>query len=187
MDTQKFRILIFAGTAALCALCAYQWREEALKNDSLREAGLAIDELKEKLAKSENNLRGLASDIAFFKEQIILARTDAEAMSLRARNAEDENARLTANADRLAENIKTLERAVKERDAVIADADAKLKQLSVNADEVATRFNALAEQHNLLVAELNETREKLAQSYAALDETRRRLYKALGRPLPKEN
>jgi chromosome segregation ATPase len=184
MNSRFLATLNLIGVVALAGLCGYQWKQEMQLNRRID--GLLVDKenLETKVSEQEKTIKGLRDDLKYF--QGLYAATQEELTEVRAAlvKSEKENARLSAECEQLKANIETWKAAVKERDEHIAEANERLKEYAGKINEGVLKYNDLAQKHNEVVELVNTRQKELAQAYKDLDETRRKLYKALGQKVP---
>ncbi|MDR2512784.1 MAG: hypothetical protein LBD01_03175 [Puniceicoccales bacterium] len=176
--------LNLTGVLVLAVFCALQWQREAANTREIN----ALLKTKHDNEITIRELRGttasLERDLAQFKQHYADTSAELEKCEASLRDAKRDNARLTQDCEQLKDNIKVWEAAVKERDQRIVEAISRLKEFSEQLQASIIRYNDLATKYNALVARENKTRQDLAQAYKDLNTTRRKLYQALGRPLP---
>ncbi|MDR2862313.1 MAG: hypothetical protein LBV54_00335 [Puniceicoccales bacterium] len=179
-------ILNLLGVILLGTLCGYQWKNESRLMLEVNGLLQVKDGNEKQIAAHEKTIAGQAGDITLFKSQLSATREELAQTTKTLRAAERDNARLTQDCEQLKANIEIWKEAVKDRDEHIAEANERIKDLVERVNEGVLKYNELAKKHNDLVALVNTTREQLAQAYKDLDDTRRKLYKALGQKVPDE-
>ncbi|MDR1497326.1 MAG: hypothetical protein LBS59_02750 [Puniceicoccales bacterium] len=179
-------LLNLVGALVLAGFCAVQWHGELLLRRQV-EGLLQTKAANEKeIAGHKQTIDGLSADLAHFKQYFADTKEQLSATQKVLRKVETDNARLNADCVQLRENIKVWEQAVKERDEHLAELNSRLKDFAERLNDSIRRHNELARRHNEVVGLLNTTRQQLAQAYKDLDEARRKLYKALGVPIPEK-
>ncbi|MDR3228905.1 MAG: hypothetical protein LBT53_05795 [Puniceicoccales bacterium] len=179
------------GVLVLAGICAWQWRGEALL---LQEVACLRDTVAERdtqIGKQENAIEGISSDRDFFRGQFAETEIELAATNATLEAARREKIRMDGEIERQREIVKQLHisleswrQAVDGRDKQLAEANKILREAAEAQNDAVRRHNELATRHNELVKLLNESRKALAQSYRDLDDARRKLYRALGQPLP---
>ena len=177
MTTRTLTRINLAGIALLTLLNALQWWTAHCLNQQINTLQQTRAANEKQIERQEKTIAGLNDDLERHRSHLATLRAALQ-------NAEHENKALAADNAQLRANNEIWKQAVQERDEQLQQAAAHIKALNETLAERVRQYNELARTYNERVADLNTTRQKLADAYKELDEARRQLYKALGKPLP---
>lgn len=150
------------GVTALAILCVIQWsanRRVNLEASTLEKTRL---DLTAKVAEHEKTIKGQASDLDTFREQLSLATTSLKETETKLTKAGRENIQLETEREQLKSSITNWAAAVTARDERIKEANDRLKQLGEDLNASIRKFNELAETHGKLVKDWNDQQARLA-------------------------
>jgi uncharacterized coiled-coil DUF342 family protein len=154
----------FAGILALAILCAFQWQANRTANlEVIRLEKIGLQQASN-LAEKEKTLKGSASDLESFRQQ--LAQTHAELKDLEPKlaTATHENLQLVSERDALKKSLTNWVSAVSARDERLRSANLQFEQLSADRNQTVSKFNELAEKYNSVVKDLGMARSQLSRT-----------------------
>ncbi len=159
------------GVLALAVLCVLQWHMNRQLNLDLNAVERARQEQSARLDEQHKKLKGGASDLDEFREQ--LAHTTAAMKEAEAKlfALDRQVKQLTSERDQLKSSVTNWAAAVAARDAQLKNAVAELQQLANDRNAAVLKFNEVATKQNESVKELDRrTREfnTLVEKYNAL-------------------
>lgn len=170
--------LNLVGVLVLAVLCVVQWRVNRRLNLELNAAETTRQQQAARMDDQEKRLRGGASDLDGFREQLARAATARAEAEARLTLVERAARQLTNERDQLKTSVTNWAAAVTARDEQLKKAAAELGQFAAERNAAVAKFNELAakqnasvkeferrlQEHNAQVLELNtRTREFNAQ------------------------
>lgn len=155
------QILNFLGVLVLVWLCTFQWKD----NGRLHAAGEDLERTRQeqaaKIAEQEKALQGYQADVDDLREK--LSKSDANLKQTQGKLATETTERnqiaaardqLTAERDQLKAAIEKWSAAVAQRDEVIKGAGEQVQKSQAERNEAVTRFNDLVTKYNATVKDL---------------------------------
>lgn len=161
-----WQFLNFLGVAVLAVICAVQWRRDGLLNQDVNRLEKTRLEQTAKIAEQEKTARGLADDLAGFKEQLTRVQRESEENRKKLQETERENHLLTDAREQLQASITNWEAAVTLRDDRLKTANERITEFADRLNASIGKYNELASNYNVVVKDLNETRLAQAQAQA---------------------
>jgi uncharacterized coiled-coil DUF342 family protein len=159
---RQLQFLNLFGVLALAVLCVVQWRHDRELNLEVGQLDKTRQTQEQKISEQAEFARGLAADLEHFKIQFKEQHDDLESERHKARDAENEAAKLAAERDQLKESVANWANAVTQRDALVKEANGRIESLSADLNSTIRKYNELTTNYNGVVKELNESRAKPA-------------------------
>jgi chromosome segregation ATPase len=156
-----------AGVLALALLCVLQWRMNRQLNLDLNAAAKARQQQAARLDDQEKHLKGGASDLDGFREQLTRATASLKETELKLAALDRQVKQLTNERDQLKTSVTNWAAAVTARDTQLRQAGADLKKLADDRNAAVLKFNEVATKQNDLVKEL----ERRTKEHNAVVET----------------
>jgi chromosome segregation ATPase len=156
-----------AGVLALALLCVLQWRMNRQLNLDLNAAAKARQQQAARLDDQEKRLKGGASDLDGFREQLTRATASLKETELKLAALDRQVKQLTNERDQLKTSVTNWAAAVTARDTQLRQAGADLKKLADDRNAAVLKFNEVATKQNDLVKEL----ERRTKEHNAVVET----------------
>lgn len=148
-----------AGVLALAVLCVLQWRMNRQLNLDLNAAEKTRQQQAARLDEQEKRLKGGASDLDGFREQLTRATTSLKETETKLAALDRQVKQLTNERDQLKTSVTNWAAAVSARDAQLKQAGTDLKKLAEDRNAAVLKFNELAAKQNELVKELERITE----------------------------
>ena len=155
------QILNFLGVLVLVWLCTFQWKD----NGRLHAAGEDLERTRQeqaaKIAEQEKALQGYQADVDDLREK--LSKSDANLKQTQGKLATATTERnqitaardqLTADRDQLKAAIEKWNAAVAQRDEAIKGAAEQVQKSQAERNEAVTRFNDLVTKYNAAIKDL---------------------------------
>src|SRR5262245_53716944 len=148
------------GVLALASLCVWQWQRDRVLNLEVNRLEKIRMEAAARLAEQEQQARGLATDLAGFKQRYAQSQASAVETMQKLRTVERDVHQLSAERDQLTASVSNWVSAVASRDERLKEANARIRQLTDEINITVRKFNDLATNHNAVVKDLNELRAR---------------------------
>ena len=142
------------GVLALALLCVLQWRVNRQLNLDLNAAEKARQQQATRLDDTEKRLKGGASDLDGFREQLTRATTSLKETETKLVALDRQVRQLTNERDQLKTSVTNWAAAVASRDAQLKQASTDLQKLAADRNAAVLKFNEVATKQNELVKEL---------------------------------
>lgn len=143
-----------AGVLALALLCVLQWRMNRQLNLDLNAAEKTRQKQATRLDDQEKWLKGGASDLDGFREQLTRAATSLKETEAKLAALDRQVKQLTNERDQLKTSVTNWAAAVAARDVQLTKAGADLQKLAADRNAAVLKFNEVATKQNELVKEL---------------------------------
>lgn len=150
------------GVAALAVLCVFQWKANRRVNLEASAQEKTRLELTSKVEEHEKTIKGQATDLDTFREQLSLATTSLKKAETKLAKAGREIAQLESEREQLKASVTNWAASVSARDERLKEGNGRIKQLGEDLNATVRKFNELAETHGKLVKNWNDQQEKLA-------------------------
>jgi len=152
------------GILVLAALSVAQWQRDRRLNLSFNQLEKTRLEQAAKISEQEQTLRGVNADLAQFKEQFTKAQSELAETSQKLRLIERQTNQLTIERDQLKASITNWVAAVTSRDERIKEASAQIRKFADDLNASIRKYNELVTNHNAVVNDLKELRNRVSQS-----------------------
>lgn len=143
-----------AGVLALAVLCILQWRMNRQLNLDLNAAEKTRQQQAARLDDTEKRLKGGASDLDGFREQLTRATASLKETELKLAALDRQVKQLTNERDQLKTSVTNWAAAVAVRDGRLKQAGTDLQKLADDRNAAVLKFNEVATKQNELVKEL---------------------------------
>lgn len=160
-----------AGVLALAVLCALQWRVNRQLNLDLNAAEKICRQQAARLDDTARRLKGGASDLDGFREQLTRATTSLKETEGKLAALDRQLKQLGSERDQLKTSVTGWAAAVAARDAQLKQAGTDLKKIADDRNATVLKFNEVATKHAELVKELDR---RTKEHNAVVDELDRR-------------
>jgi chromosome segregation ATPase len=158
---RKLQFVNLFGVMILVGLCVFQWRQNRALNLGLNDLEKTRQAQEQKLGEQDKVMRGLADDLARFKEQFTSAKGELTETREKLGVAERTLAQVSTERDQLQINLTNWMNAVTERDAKLKEANERITEVVGRLNESVAKFNQLVTNHNDVVVRYNELAKKI--------------------------
>lgn len=149
------------GVLALAALCVVQWRVNRQLNLELNRREQARLQLAARMDEQARTCAGQTTDLAGLRTHLARLTQELAQTAAKLAAAERELSQSMADCDQLKSSVTNWAAAVATRDERLRQAASQLEALADERADAVKRFNDLAQQHNKLVGDFDEVRQRL--------------------------